>query len=233
MSQAADRAAAPARPAPTGPKPAGPAQKHGRSARKATFDRGAFYRLSRMLHAYLSAFAFLALMFFAATGLLLDHPDWLQGAKPAERETTVRLPAAELAAALRGPDASRVLAAAVGRRTPLLGAYKSAEVEDGAALIHLEGVRGESDIDLDTRSGLARVTLVPATPVTVVGELHRGRKAGAAWRWVIDVSAVVILLLSLVGYVLFFSLRFRLRTSLLLTATSLLALAAVFLLLTP
>lgn len=201
--------------------------------RRAGFDRGAFYRLARMLHAYLSAFAFLALIFFAATGLLLDHPDWLQGAKPAERETVVRLPAAELAAARASPDPSRALAAAVGRRTPLVGAYKSAETEAGAALIHLEGVRGVSDIDLDTATGEARVTLAPATAVTVIGELHRGRKSGAAWRWVIDLSAALILALSLIGYVLFFSLRFRLRTSLILTATSLLVLAGVFLLLTP
>lgn len=212
-----------------GPHPApGPARR-----RPGGFDRGAFYRVARMLHAYLSAFAFLALMFFAATGLLLDHPDWLQGAKPAEREAAVRLSAADLAAARNTPDPSRALAAAVGRRTPLLGAYKSAEVEDGSALIHLEGVRGVSDIDLDTSTGQARVTLAPATAVTVIGELHRGKKAGEAWRLIIDVSAVVILALSVIGYVLFFSLRFRLRTSLILTAASLLVLVGVFVLFTP
>jgi len=37
----------------------------------------------------------------------------------------------------------------------------------------------------------------------------------------------------MLGYVLFFSLRFRLRTSLLITAASLVILATVFLLLTP
>ena len=201
--------------------------------RGAGFDRGAFYRLARMLHAYLSALAFLALIFFAATGLLLDHPDWLQGPRPAERETTVRLAPAELAAARAAPDPNRALAAAVGRRTPLLGAYRSAEAEAGAALIHLEGVRGVSDIDLDPATGEAHVTVAPATAVTVIGELHRGRRSGAAWRWVIDLSAALILALSLIGYVLFFSLRFRLRTSLVLTAASLAGLAAVFLLLTP
>ena len=207
-----------------------PAADAGRPARRrgAAFDRGAFYRLARMLHGYLSAFAFLALMFFAATGLLLDHPDWLQGPRPAEREATLRLPAAELAAARGGPDPGRALAAAVARRTPLLGAYRSADAEGASTLIRLEGVRGTSDIDLDTATGEARVTAV-----SVIGELHRGRKSGAAWRWIIDVSAAVILALSVIGYVLFFSLRFRLRTSLLLTAASLLVLVGVFALFTP
>ena len=201
--------------------------------RGAGWGRGELNRLARVVHGYLSAFAFLALIFFAATGLLLDHPDWLQGARPAERNTTVRLAPAELAAARGAPDPGRTYAAAVGRRTPVLGAYKSAEIEPGSALVHREGVRGVSDIDLDTVSGAARVTLAPATTVSVLGELHRGRKSGDAWRWVIDISAVGILLLSLVGYVLFFFLRFRLRTSLLLTAASLGLLLAVFVFLTP
>jgi len=42
-----------------------------------------------------------------------------------------------------------------------------------------------------------------------------------------------VLGLSLIGYVLFFSLRFRLKTSLILTAVSLAALAAVAWLLVP
>lgn len=197
------------------------------------FDRGAFYRACRLVHAYLSAFAFLALIFFAATGLLLDHPDWLQGRKPAERTAVVRLSPAELAAARAAREPGRLLAAAVARRTPLLGAYKDAQLEDGAALIRLEGARGASDLDVDTATGAARVVVQPATAADIVEELHRGRAAGPAWRWVIDVSAVLILALSLVGYVLFFSLRFRLRTSLVLTAASLAALGAVYLLAVP
>ncbi len=201
--------------------------------RGVALGRAELNRLARLVHAYLSAFAFLALIFFAATGLLLDHPDWLQGARPAEREASVRLNPAQLAAARVAPEPGRAYAEAVRRLTPLLGVYASAALEPGGALIHLEGARGVSDIDLDTASGVARVTLSPATPVTVLGELHRGRKSGQAWRWVIDVSAVLILALSLVGYVLFFFLRFRLRTSLLLTAASLLVLLAVFAFLTP
>ena len=205
----------------------------GAGGRRRAPGRGELNRLARLVHGYLSAFAFLALIFFAGTGLLLDHPDWLQGRPPAERDATVRLGPAELAAARAAPEPGRAYAAAVRRRTPLLGAYKSAEVEPGSALVHLEGARGVSDIDLDTASGVAHVTLAPATVTTVLGELHRGRKSGDAWRWVIDLSAVCILLLSLVGYVLFFFLRFRLRTSLALTAASLLAMLAVFLFLTP
>jgi hypothetical protein len=50
---------------------------------------------------------------------------------------------------------------------------------------------------------------------------------------VIDLSAWLVLALSLIGYVLFFSLRFRLKTSLMLTAVSLAVLVGIAWLLVP
>jgi hypothetical protein len=54
-----------------------------------------------------------------------------------------------------------------------------------------------------------------------MGDLHRGKNASVPWRAVIDLSAILVLALSLTSYVLFFSLRFRPKTSLILTAISL------------
>ncbi len=196
------------------------------------FDRGAFYRVCRMLHAYLSAFAFLALIFFSFTGLLLDHPEWLQG-RAQENEVKLTVPAATLARAQAAKDPNASLAAAVAKATPLVGAYRSGEVEDGQANLRFEGVKGASTILLDLKTGEADVTVERATALTVIGDLHRGKNAALPWRMVIDLSAILVLALSVIGYVLFFSLRFRLRTSLILTGASLAVLVAVFLWLTP
>ncbi len=196
------------------------------------FDKGAFYRLCRMLHAYLSAFAFLALIFFSATGLMIDHPEWLQG-RGKETEFKLALPAAVLAEAKTAKDPNAALAAAVARMTPLIGAYRSGEVEDTQVDLRFQGVKGSSTVLVDMQTGQADVTLEPSTALTVIGDLHPGKNASLPWRMVIDLSAIVVLALSIIGYVLFFSLRFRLRTSLILTAVSLAALVAVFLWLTP
>jgi hypothetical protein len=212
--------------------PRGQAQVRNRGAVDSPkFNRGAFYRLCRMLHAYLSAFAFLALIFFAFTGLLLDHPDWLQG-KAHDRDLKIVLPPAVLAAAQRAHDPSAALALEVGRRVHLIGAYKSGDVEDGQANLRLEGTKGSSTVLVDLKTGEADVTVERATAVSVIEDLHRGKNAGPAWRLVIDLSAILILCLSMIGYVLFFSLRFRLRTSLILTAVSLSAMAVIYLLFT-
>ena len=193
---------------------------------------GGFYRLCRLLHGYLSAFAFIALIFFSLTGLLLNHPGWLAGEPP---ETTVHLalPKSEIAGAMAMPKPAEVLATAVARRTALIGRFKSGEAQGGEAFIQFQGSRGASTVTVDTDSGAAEVVNKPSSLLTVLNDLHRGKNSGAAWRWVIDLTAIVVMALSLLGFVLFFSLRFRLKTSLLITAASLLILAAVFFLLTP
>ena len=43
---------------------------------KAGAWRSRAYTLSRTLHLYLSLLAFLTLLFFAVTGLTLNHPGW-------------------------------------------------------------------------------------------------------------------------------------------------------------
>jgi len=198
-----------------------------RAARAASFDKGAVFRLSRMLHAYLSAFAFLALFFFSATGVLLDHPEWFESYRPAEQKAAFALTPAELAAAKASPDRGRALAAAAGRHARLPGAYASADIDGPEALVRLEGPKGSSDLTIDLSSGKTDARVTRPNLMAIVQDLHRGKNSGPAWRWVIDLSAWLVMTLSLIGYVLFFSLRFRLRTSLILTAVSLAVLVGV------
>ena len=119
---------------------------------------GGFYRVARMLHAYLSAFAFLALMFFCGTGVLLNHPEWFERYRPSETTATTVLTSAQLGAAKAATEPGRALASMVGAKAPLRGAYASSDIADGHALIRLEGPKGSSDIDVDMASGQTTVT---------------------------------------------------------------------------
>jgi hypothetical protein len=189
---------------------------------------GSLYRLARMLHAYLSAFAFLALIFFSLTGLTLNHPDWLAGRRQPEETREVALAPAAVAAALKADDPARALAAAVERAHPVPGAYASGEVLDGEALLRFEGPTGTTDVTVTTATGRAELATRRAGLVATLNDLHKGKAAGAAWKLVIDLSAVLFILLSLIGYVIFFSMRFRLPLSLILTGVSLVALVGAF-----
>ena len=192
------------------------------------------YRQSRTWHGYLSAFAFLTLIFFAVTGLLLNHPEWIEAkTEQPSADRTVQLAPADVAAARKASDPSRALTELVRKQQSLIGAYQSGEVIDTEAMIRLEGPKGSSDIVVDLSTGEAEVTVKQARLIDTLNELHRGKNAGGAWKAIIDVSAILILALSIIGYVLFFSLRFRLRTSLILTAASLAAMVGVVVLFTP
>lgn len=210
--------------------PRGPA---GGPRRRGGNARAEFYRQCRRWHGYLSAFAVIALVFFSATGVMLNHPEWFEGAPAEARRTIVTLSPERLAAAIGSEDVPGSLAAAVAEQADIIGTFTSGEVSEDGATLRLEGVRGSTDIAVDLPGGRAEVDVVPASTSTILQELHRGTSAGAPWRLLLDVTAVLVLGLSLVGYVLFFSLRFRLRTSLALTGASLAAMLAVFVALVP
>lgn len=196
--------------------------------------KGEVFRQSRIWHGYLSAFAFIALIFFSITGLLLNHPAWFEGKEDApSKDRVLTLAPADLASARSAAEPGPVLAKAIGAQVDLIGAYKSAETLDDEVLLSFESVKGRSDITVNLQTGAADVSIQRSDAVTVLNELHRGKNSGKAWSLIIDITAILVLLLSLIGYVLFFSLRFRLRTSLILTGVSLGALVTVFIFLIP
>jgi hypothetical protein len=51
--------------------------------------------------------------------------------------------------------------------------------------------------------------------------LHRTERAGPVWQAFVDFTGVLLIVVALMGYGLFLTLRFRLRTALVLTGLSL------------
>ena len=190
------------------------------------YQRRDFYRHARYVHGWLSAFAFIALFFFALTGLFLNHPDWF---KPNDEEVTktVKLPDHLLETLRQQENPSDALLNYVRSQEQIIGRYKSSEVLDQEVMIRLESPAGSSDIWAMLDTGDVEVVTKPASTISLIEDLHRGKNSGLAWSWFIDISAIVILLLSIAGYILFLSIKSRLVTHLLLTALSL----AVFMLL--
>ena len=197
------------------------------AAHRRGFDKGAFFRLCRMLHAYASAFAFLSLMFFSVTGVMLNHPGWFEALILRETSTTVQLTPAQIAAARAAPDPSRALVAVISKTLELPGTLSSGDVMDDRALVRLDGPKGSTDLNINLATGVARVRIERPDLMLIIQDLHRGKNSGAAWRWVIDLTAYLVVALSVIGFVLLFTLRFRLRTSLVLAGLSLVAMVAV------
>jgi hypothetical protein len=194
------------------------------------YRKSDFYRHARHVHAWISAFAFLALMFFAGTGLLLNHPDWFAGKAP-EQSIQLTLPHDVLAQAKALENPAPLLLAAI-RQQPLAaglrGAFKSSDRMGDEIDMRLEGAKGHSTISVMLDNGQTEITLSPATTLNTLENLHKGKNVSDLWHLVIDICAILIMTLSLAGYVLFFSLRKRKAISLWLTALCLATLVSIF-----
>ncbi|MCH7379212.1 MULTISPECIES: PepSY-associated TM helix domain-containing protein [Acinetobacter] len=186
------------------------------------YQRRDFYRHARYVHGWLSAFAFIVLIFFAATGLLLNNPDWFKSPND-EQIVKLTLPAAFVSAIQKQENPTPAILDFVRDKQPLIGRYKSSEVMDGEVMIRLESPAGSTDLWVLMDEGQVEITQKPASTVSLLNDLHRGKNVGATWHWLIDISAIIIILLSLAGYILFLTIKTRLITHLLLTAGSLAA----------
>ena len=184
------------------------------------YQRRDFYRHSRYVHGWLSAFAFLTLLFFSVTGLLLNHPEWFEPAKT-EETTKLILPESVLKSIKQQENPSDAILNYVRQQQNVVGRYQSSEVMDNEVMIRLESPAGATDIWVMADTGETEITQKPASTVSMLNDLHRGKNSGLAWSWLIDISAIIVIALSLVGYILFLSIKTRLVTHLVLTAASL------------
>lgn len=200
------------------------------AVRPRRFTRNDFYRYCRLVHGWLSAFAFLALCFFSITGLLLNHPDWSMGDAPAPVNTTFKLTADELAELQNADRPGETLARMASTHITVRGGYSDGDQVGNEIFVRLQGVRGLTDLRASLYTGEVKAIIEPARAFSVLNELHRGERAGVQWRLLIDLIAILLILLSVIGYLIFLSLRYRLRTALLLTAGSSLGLWGFFVL---
>lgn len=191
-----------------------------------------FYRgvmaVSRTIHVYLTMFALLLMLFFAVTGLLLNHEEWL-GAdtiKPVERAGDFPL------ALLSGPDKLMVverLRADYGA----VGAVTTFDVDPQTLRIEMKGPGRHTEAEIDRKSGKATITIERRGFFLRLDDLHRGKDSGAAWSWVLDASAVLLLVGSITGLLMWIGLPRRRRLGVVALLTSIVICLAIYLAFVP
>jgi len=178
-----------------------PSAPTGRSRRKRPF-RLRVHSALRWLHIYTSMVSLLVVLFFAATGVTLNHPDWLAGERT--EEVTGTLPATWKTA--KGIDwlvVAEHLRAAHG----VHGTVADRREDDREGSLTFRAPGYSADAFIDVRDGSYKLTVSYQGAVGVLNDLHRGRDAGNAWAWLIDVSGVFLVFLSLTGLGLLFYLK--------------------------
>lgn len=185
-----------------------------------------FYRLCRVWHGYLSAFAFVWLLFFSITGILLNHPTWLRNDRPVIVSRQFRLQPHELASVTAKAEPGPAFVQAMRGKLDLKGQIDSSEVVGQLFFVRMRGASGSSELQLDLHTGQGSAAIESFPIPTLFKELHRGEKAGPVWRAMIDITGFALVATSMMGLMIYLSLRFRLRTALFLVAGGLAAMAA-------
>lgn len=164
--------------------------------------------LARWLHLYLSVASFALVLFFAVTGLTLNHADWFDGASVTNEFKGHLNPAW-----VKGTDTTTVdkLALVEYLRSAyrIRGAVSDVRIDDREVSISFRGPGYTADAFIRRPAGLYRLTETKLGVVAVLNDLHKGRDTGRGWAWVIDVAAVFMTLVSVTGLLLLLVMKKR------------------------
>ena len=206
-------------------------------------------KASRIAHVYLTLFGLVLILFFSVTGFMLNYEGWFL---PPGKETALDPVAGTIPAGLMEPLNKYAVVEHLRRRFGASGfvgidpkdqdpaepfdldayfrkdnpdepaePYKLQFVKPGGR--HVVEIKYEPGRDatvevVEYRSGWAGIAM----------DLHKGKASGPAWKWVINVTCALLLLISVTGLVLWSSLRTRGKWGMLLLVLGGLAGLAVY-----
>jgi uncharacterized protein len=174
----------------------------------------AVHRWTRTIHVYTSMICFLVVLFFAATGLTLNHPTWTLGKSQTRATTRGTLPTDwRGGSTIDWLRVAEYLRATHGLRGEV--AEHDADAKQGS--ITFKGPGYSADAFFQVATGTYDLTVEAQGLLGVMNDLHKGRDTRSSWKWAIDASAVFLVVISITGLMLQFFLRKR-RSSALSTA---------------
>jgi len=167
-----------------------------------------FATWTRWLHIYLSMFSFAALLFFAVTGITLNHTNWIEGKEKVEQlEGDLKL--AWVDAGTAKVNELQVVEF-IRNKYSIRAALSDFTTEETEISLSFKGPGYNADAFIDRSSGHYEISITKYGLIAILNDLHKGRDSGTAWAWLIDISAVLMILVSFTGFVMIFFLKKRL-----------------------
>jgi hypothetical protein len=161
--------------------------------------------------------SFAILLFFAVTGLTLNHAEWFDNQqRPALYHGTLNK--AWVNATDPSGMAKNEIVNYFRRTYRTKGALSDIHVDGDQCEILFKGPGYEADATIDRETGKYDLSVSPFSLVALLNDLHKGRDTGKKWSAVIDFSAVLMTLVSVTGLTLIFFLNKRRISGLLLVA---------------
>lgn len=157
--------------------------------------------------------SFSILLFFAVTGITLNHQSALNAEPKASRFTgSLDL---EWVNPSAGHEVARLeIVEALRNAHGIKAALKDFRVDDTEISVTFKGPGYAADGFIDRKKGTYDITESRLGLVAIINDLHKGRDTGGVWSNIIDISAALMVLVSLTGLTLIFFLQKRLMTGL-------------------
>lgn len=190
-------------------------------------------KLSRWLHIYLSMVSFAVVLFFSFTGLTLNHPSWFGGDKQVVVKNSGKLNVKWVNPTDTNKIAKLEIVEFLRKTYAVKGFVSEFRIDDVEVSVTFKGPAYACDAFIDRASGTYEVSEIKMGVVAVMNDLHKGRDSGKGWGWVIDVSAVFLILVSLSGLILLFFIKKRRMAGLITGAVGLLLCYLIYLLFVP
>ena len=145
-------------------------------------------------------------LFFGITGITLNHPDWTFGSDGTATTVTGSLPAD----AIVDTNVEFLIVSEFLRNEHGVKGQVTSFGEDGTeGTISFKNPGYGAEVFFDIDSGTYTLSENAQGWVTVMNDLHKGRDSNTAWRWVIDISGGLLVLISVTGLGIQFFLRKR------------------------
>lgn len=149
----------------------------------------------RWLHIYTSMLSLLVVLFFALTGITLNHPDWTFGGAERQQVLKGQLPGSWKAG---GQVNWLTVDETLRAREGLHGLAQDPRSDAGGATLSFRAPGYSADVNI-TAGGQYTVNVDEQGALAVLNDLHRGRDAGGAWAWAIDLSGGFLAVIALTG----------------------------------
>ena len=159
---------------------------------------------ARTLHIYLTMFAFLLVLFFAVTGFVVHHEDWFTTAEVAPIESRGEIPTALLAQ----PDRLMIVET-LRSRYGAVGAVSAFDVDDATLRVEMKGPGRHTEAEINRKTGALTITVERRALAVRFDDLHRAKDSGPIWGFLLDVSALLLVLGSLTGILMWWALPRR------------------------
>ncbi|XJJ69176.1 PepSY-associated TM helix domain-containing protein [Novosphingobium sp. BL-8A] len=148
-----------------------------------------------------AAISLAAMLFFALTGITLNHAASIP-ANPVVTDSSGQIPPALLSTLKASSDDAPLpapIAAAVRKAVGLDASGKAGEWSDSEVYVALPRPGGDAWVSIDRASGKISAEVTDRGWISYLNDLHKGRNSGSAWFWFIDVFAVACVLFTVTG----------------------------------